>query len=52
MKFKFITIVPNFTISPLRNNLIATGFVCYIKFFVINFFKACRPNFFCCFITK
>ena len=40
MKFKFITIVLNFSISQLRNNFISTGFVCFIKFFLLLvFFK-------------
>ena len=39
MKFKFITIVLNFCISQLRNNFISTGFVCFIKLFVISFLK-------------
>ena len=31
MKFKFITIVLNFSVSHLRNNFISNGFVCFIK---------------------
>ena len=34
MKFKFITIVFNFSVSQLRNNFISTGLVCFIKLFV------------------
>ena len=40
MKFKFMTIVPNFSVSQLRNNLISTGCVCFNKFFVIWGFQS------------